>query len=74
MAFSHTNKIRYTYITPGVEADKIVSKVETGSAEINIEHEVTIASTVTDDIIIPGFEFADASQELFTATMEVEER
>lgn len=62
MAFSHTNSIRYKYTAGGVEADKTIAKTESGSAEINIEHEVTMGATVTADLSVPGFEFADASQ------------
>jgi len=62
MAFSHTNKIRFTYTAGGVDEVKDVSKTETASAEMNISHVVTMGGTVTADLDVPGFEFADASQ------------
>lgn len=62
MAFTHTNKVRYTYVAGGVTDLKEISKTESSSAEINISHVVTMGATVTDDLDVPGFEFADASQ------------
>ena len=68
MDFSHTNSIRYKYTAGGVEADKTIAKTETGSAEINIEHEVTMGATVTADLDIPGFEFATVITTLFATS------
>jgi hypothetical protein len=63
MAFSHTNKINYSYTAGGVTASKNVTKTETSGAEINISEAITTdASTATTPIDIDHFEFADASQ------------
>ena len=68
MAFTHTNKVAYTYSAGGVNESKTISLAKTGGAEINLDTTVTlgIVDGGTAYYDIPGFEFADASTAIST--------
>ena len=63
MAFTHTNKITYSYTAGGVDAVKAISRSESAGAEINISKAITTNSSVeTADISLDYFEFQEKDQ------------
>jgi hypothetical protein len=63
MAFTHTNKVRYNYISGSVNVLKEVTKVETAGAEMNVSEAITTdGSTEAADIDLEYFEFTHAVQ------------
>jgi len=63
MSFTHTNKVRYQYVSGSVNVLKEVSKVETAGAEMNISEAITTDSvTEENDIDLEYFEFTTAAQ------------
>jgi len=63
MAFTHTNKITYTYTAGGLNTTSIVSKAETWGAEMNISEEVTTAGGIGEDARdLEYFEFTTKTQ------------
>ena len=63
MSFTHTNKVRYQYVSGSVNVLKEISKVETAGAEMNVSEAITTDASDEDaDIDLLHFDFADASQ------------
>ena len=62
MAFTHTNKITYTYSAGGVDAVKTISKTETAGAELNLSEQITIPALSSANITISDFEFITKAQ------------
>ena len=68
MAFTHTNKVAYTYSAGGVNENKTISVAETEDAEINIDYLLYIVTPTngTKEYDVPGFEFTTAAAAVST--------
>ena len=62
MAFTHTNKITYSYTAGGSSVGSIISKTETAGAELNLSEQITIPALSSANITISDFEFAEKDQ------------
>jgi len=62
MAFTHTNKVRYNYISGSVNSLKEVIKVETDAAEMNVSEEYVLADPTETPLTLEYFEFTTAAK------------
>ena len=62
MSFTHTNKVRYQYVSGSVNVLKEVSKAETAGAEMNVSSGCVLLKPTETALTLENFEFATAAQ------------